>query len=123
AGLATLLGRDPAAVQRLRWTEVAAETVAPTDPHQPALVDLRDAEGERHPALWYEASLPQTDPLGGGSVGVAVPRPARSAAAASLEEAETRFGIAIQNAPVGIALLDPRGSISYANAAFGRIAF
>ncbi len=120
AGLGALLGREGGALGRLRWADVATETVAAVDPRQPALIDLRDPTGERHAAFWYEAALDPSSSVG-GVVGVALPRPSRSTAA--IGEADTRFGSAVQQAPVGIALLDPQGGVTYANAAFGRIAF
>ena len=117
AALAALLKRQE--TELLRWSDVANETLAAADADQPAMIDLRDDTGARRPAAYYEARLDDDEAIG-GTVGAVLPRFLRDGEEAS---ADKRFGSAVQHAPVGIALLDLEGTISYANAAFGRIAF
>lgn len=108
--------------QHLRWSDLASETLAAVDTQQPTLLDLRDSQGGHHRAAWYEAAL-AAEETGAGRVGVVIPRPKRSDGAEPSGETDTRFAAALHQAPVGIALLEPQGGITYANLSFGRIAF
>ncbi|MEZ5669582.1 MAG: response regulator [Alphaproteobacteria bacterium] len=112
---------DAAAAGRLRWADLAKEVVAAPDPAQPAVVELRGHDGARRGAAFYEAPLRDGEPSA-GSVGALIPRAARGGQGPLAAETSGRFSDAVQRAPVGIALLDTRGTVTYANPAFGRIA-
>ena len=121
--LARLLGimADEIGGGGLRWSELSVDVVAASDPAQPAVLELRDRSGGRHEVTYFEAP-PQDDNQAEGSVGALIPRVSR--VGQSLPgDTGGRFRDAIQRAPVGIALLDIEGTITYANPAFGRIAF